>query len=83
MHPKFICLINLFVIMVNKLLATVFEHIKDVDSILNVSIAPNYLATAVKEADVSRLVSLGNVLGLNVVVSPSYSSEYILVTFNI
>lgn len=69
--------------MVNKLLATVFEHIKSVDSILNVSIAPNYLITSVNEEEVSRLVSLGHVLGLNVVCSPSYCSEYILVTFNI
>lgn len=69
--------------MVNKLLVTVFEHLKNVDSILNISITPKYLVTSVKQDDVSRLVCLGHILGLTVVCSPSYSSDYVIVTFNI
>ena len=67
--------------MVHKLLVTVFNHIKNLDSVSNVSISCNSLMASVNQDDVHRLVCLGHVLGMTVVCSPSYSSNNLIVSF--
>lgn len=67
--------------MVHKLLATVFEHIKNVDSVSNVSINNHSLIADVTDVDVNRLVCLGHVLNLTVVCSSSYSTNRVMVSF--
>lgn len=71
--------------MVNKLFATLFDHIKNVDSVSNVSITPKSLIVNVGIDDDScnRIVRLGNILGLTVVCSRTYSNEYVIVSFNL
>lgn len=69
--------------MVHKLLSTVFEHIKNVDSVSNVSINNQSLIADVNEADVNRLVCLGHVLRLTVVCSSSYRNNRVIVSFNL
>lgn len=69
--------------MVNKLLSTVFDHIKNVDSVTNVSINNHSLIADVNDVDVNRLVCLGHVLGLTVICSSSYCNNRVIVTFNI
>lgn len=69
--------------MVHKLLSTVFDHIKNVDSVSNVSIYRKSLIVDVDEVDVNKLVCLGHVLGLTVVCSSSYCNNRIIISFNL
>ncbi len=69
--------------MVHKLLATVFDHIKNVDSVSNVSINNKSLIVDVNDVDVNRLVCLGHVLSLTVVCSSSYCNNRVIVSFNL
>lgn len=69
--------------MVHKLLATVFDHIKNVDSVSNVSIGDKCLIADVNADDVNKLVCLGHVLSLTVVCTSSYSSNRVIVSFNL
>lgn len=69
--------------MVHKLLATVFEHIKNVDSVSNVSINNKSLIVDVNDLDVNKLVCLGHVFGLTVVCSSSYCNNRVIVFFNL
>ena len=69
--------------MVHKLLATVFDHIKNVDSVSNVSITNKSLIVDVNDHDVNKIVCLGHVLGLTVVCSSSYCSNRVIVSFDL
>lgn len=71
--------------MVNKLFVTLFDHVKNVDSVSNVSISSHSFMVSVSDDDeaVNRIVRLGHILGLTVVCSPSNCKNYLIVTFNI
>lgn len=69
--------------MVHKLLATVFDHLKNVDSVSNVSINNKSLIVDVHDDDVNKIVCLGHVLGLTVVCSSSYCSNRVIVSFDL
>lgn len=69
--------------MVHKLLSTVFDHIKNVDSVTNVTINSNSLILDVNDVDVNRLVCLGHILSLTVVCSSSYCNNRTIVSFNL
>ncbi len=69
--------------MVHKLLSTVFDHIKNVDSVSNVSINNKSLIVDVNDVDVNKLVCLGHVLGLTVVCSSSYCNNRVIVSFDL
>lgn len=72
--------------MIHKLLATVFDHVKNVDTVSNVSISEKCLIVDVNEVDVNKLVCLvclGHVLSLTVVCTSSYSNERVIVSFNL
>lgn len=69
--------------MVQKLFATIFDHIKNVDSISNVSINNKSLIVDVNEVDVNKIVCLGHVLGLTVACSSSYCNNHVIVSFKL
>lgn len=69
--------------MVHKLLATVFDHIKNIDSVSNVSINNRSLIVDVHDDDVNKIVCLGHVLGLTVVCSSSYCNNRFIVSFDL
>lgn len=69
--------------MVNKLFVTLFEHVKNVESVSNVSISSQSFMVAVSDddEDVNRIVRLGHILGLTVVCSPSNCKNHLIVSF--
>lgn len=71
--------------MVNRLLATLFDHIKNVDSVSNVSITPTSLIVnlGIDDDSFNRIVRLGHILGLTVVCSRTYSNESVIISFNL